>query len=134
MQCSTFHYYNCFQESKFVRGGRFWLFICRLAYCIDTLYLMAFFSYLFLMLGFLIIIIVIIIITIIVVIGLLALVRRVLWIRVNPSVHPSILSILLSGSFLGIDPLVFSETLYGVRNSYEVVRDSLIFFGKIPLH
>ena len=49
------------------------------------------------------------------------------WISVS-SVRPPIR---LSGSFLGIGSLVFSETLYGVRGPYEDVRDrAWFFFGK----
>ena len=52
---------------------------------------------------------------------------------VLPSVHPSIrMSLLLSGRFRGIDQLVFSETLYGVKVPYGDVRERADFFGKIP--
>ena len=46
--------------------------------------------------------------------------RRVSWIRVCFLVH-------LSGSFLGIGSLVFSETLISVRIQYEDICDSRIF-------
>ena len=56
---------------------------------------------------------------------------RVLWIRVRPSIFPSFsLSTLLSGSFLGIGLLVFSETQHGVRGPCLVVRDRAGFFLK----
>ena len=43
---------------------------------------------------------------------------------VLPFVHPPFhLSVPLSGGFLGISPLVFSETLYGARGPYGDVRD-----------
>ena len=57
--------------------------------------------------------------------------ERVLWIRVCPSVFPSFHhSVLLSGSFLGIGKLVFSETQHGVRGLCVVVRDRGRFFKK----
>ena len=50
---------------------------------------------------------------------------------VCPSILPSILlSFRLSGSFLGIGPLVFSETQDGVRGSCLVVHDRAGFFKK----
>ena len=48
-----------------------------------------------------------------------------LWIRVCPSFC---LSVLLSGSFLGVGSLVFSETQHGVRDPCGVVRDRAGFF------
>lgn len=43
---------------------------------------------------------------------------------VLPFVHPPFhLSVPLSGGFLGISPLLFSETLYGARGPYGDVRD-----------
>ena len=51
--------------------------------------------------------------------GLPAVAGRVLWIRVCPSFHPAVL---LSGGFLGIGWLVFSETQPGVRGPYIVVH------------
>ena len=39
------------------------------------------------------------------------------------SVHLSVLLSVLSGCILGIGSLVFSETLYGVRDQYGGVRD-----------
>ena len=45
---------------------------------------------------------------------------------VLPSVRPSV----LSGSFLGIGSLVFSETWYGVRGPYGDVWQISIFFEK----
>ena len=58
--------------------------------------------------------------------GLPAVARRVLWIRVCPSFHPSVL---LSGGFLGIGWLVFSETQHGVRGPC-VVRGRARFLQK----
>ena len=46
--------------------------------------------------------------------GLPAVAGRVLWIRVYPSFHPSVL---LSRGFLGIGWLVFSETQHGVKGA-----------------
>ena len=42
-----------------------------------------------------------------------------------PSFHPSVF---LSGSFLGMGSLFFSETQHGVRDPCVVVRESRIFF------
>ena len=53
--------------------------------------------------------------------------RRVLWIRVCSSFC---LSVLLSGSFRGIDLLIFSETQLGVRVSCGFVLDWAGFFFK----
>ena len=44
-----------------------------------------------------------------------------------------LLSVLLFVSFLGIGSLVFSETLYGVRDLYGDVQDRGQFFWKNPL-
>ena len=47
---------------------------------------------------------------------------------------PVLLSVLLSGSFLGTGSLVFTETLYVVRGPYRDVHDrTQFFFGKNPL-
>ena len=61
--------------------------------------------------------------------------------RVCPSVHPSVrpsngpsihLSFRVSGSFLRIDSLVFSETEHGVTGPYIVTCDSRIFWKNSP--
>ena len=44
---------------------------------------------------------------------------------------PIFSSFRLSGSFLGIDSLAFSETLHGVRGPYVDVRDRARFFLEI---
>ena len=97
------------------------------------MYLVSFFSYL---LGFLIIVIIAIIVTIIVDIRPLAVAGTVLWIRACPSVHPfvrpSIPCIFLSGSFLGIGSLVFSETFYVIRDGDGDVHDIAHFFWEKP--
>ena len=47
------------------------------------------------------------------------------------SIRPSVrLSVLLSGSFLGIGSLVFSHTQHGARGPYDVVFDRAEFFEK----
>ena len=47
---------------------------------------------------------------------------------------PVLLSVLLSGSFLGTGSLVFTETLYVVRGPYRDVHDrTQFFFEKNPL-
>ena len=48
------------------------------------------------------------------------------------SVHLSVLLSVLSGCILGIGSLVFSETLYGVRDQYGGVRDSTMFLERCP--
>ena len=53
--------------------------------------------------------------------------KKVLWIRVCPSVR---LSILICGSFLGIGSLVFYETLYDVRSPYGDVHEKIICQAK----
>ena len=68
------------------------------------------------------------------IVGSPAVAGRFLWIRVCPCVWPSLRpSVLLSGNFLRIVSLVFSETLYGVRGSiWRCAWQRPIFSKKSP--
>ena len=52
------------------------------------------------------------------------------WLEGSYELGSVLLSVLLSGSFLGIGSLVFSETQHGVRGPCLVVRDRAGFFLK----
>ena len=55
------------------------------------------------------------------------------WPEESCELEPVLLSVLVSGSFLGIGSLVFSETLYGIRGPYgDVLNRARFFLEKSP--